>query len=539
LSGAQGSYDVVVLGSGISGLATALAAHEQGLRVLLLEKDDKLGGGTTESAGLIWVGNNHLERAAGYDDSRDEVVAYMRFLAGDEICEPNFNAFVEHADDAVRFFESCGIRFRLTRGIPDHYYGVAPGAHTEGRSFEVELISGHELGAWRDRVRMPRSAQVRYTMEETVAAGGMNRDLSREDDVARERRVKDLRGQGVGLICHFLKALLARGVAIRTGQEVERLQLAGDRVTGVATGNEEITARRGVVLATGGYESNPALVRELEGWPTWVSQFPPAIAGDGYLLATEIGAAVRRLTNNMQVILGFPIPTGPGEEPRMQIAGIIELFSPHTIVVNRAGHRFADESYFQGMVPALRRFDPITHTYANVPCFLIFDQRYAETYSFAGRPKGTEIPPWVARANDLSGLAQRLGIASAEFVQTVERYNGFVHAGADLDFRRGEHAWRLAQDQSAARGANQSLGTIAAPPFYGIELRPAGGGSAGILTNEWGQVVHQRRRPIPGLYAVGNVTARVEYGAGYQAGYTLASGMCFGHLVAQHMSRMN
>ncbi len=463
----------------------------------------------------------------------------MRFLAGGETCEPNFRAFVEHADDAVRFFESCGIRFRLTRGVPDHYYGVASGAHLEGRSFEAELISGHELGAWRDRVRMPRSAQVRYTMEETIAAGGMNRDLCCADDVARERHANDMRGQGVGLICHFLKALLARGVTIRTGQKVERLQLASERVTGVAVDGEDITARRGVVLATGGYELNPALVQELEGWPTWVSQFPPTIAGDGYVLATEIGAAVRRLSNNMQVILGFPIPTGPDEEPRMQIAGIIELFSPHTIVVNRAGRRFADESYFQGMVPALRQFDPITHSYANVPCYLIFDQQYAATYSFAGRPKSAEIPSWVARADNLGGLAQKLGVDPAGLMQTAVRYNGFVRAGADLDFHRGEHAWRLAQDKSVARGANQSLGTIAAPPFYGIELRPAGGGSAGVLTNEWGQVVHQRRRPIPGLYAIGNVTARVEYGAGYQAGFTLASGMCFGHLAAQHMSRMN
>jgi 3-oxosteroid 1-dehydrogenase len=538
LSGMQTSYDVIVLGSGISGLATALAAREKGLEVVVLEKDNKLGGGTTESAGLIWVGDNHLERAAGYADSRKDVLAYLRFLSGGETCEQNFTAFVDHADAAVSFFERCGIKFQLTRGLPDHYFGTAPGAHREGRSFEVELISGDELGDWRHKVRVPPNPAVRVTAEEMIGWGGVNNAAHWDSELLRERCARDLRGQGVGLICHFLKALLARGVPIHAGQRVERLCVEGEHVTGVDVSGERIVARRGVVLATGGYESNPALVRDLEGWPAWVSQFPPTICGDGYVLATEIGAAVRRLANNMQVILGFPIPVAPGAEPRMQIAGIVELFSPHTMVVNQAGRRFADESYFQGMIPALRQFDPTTHAHANVPCFLIFDQQFARRYGFAGRPSGREIPDWVARADTPAALAGTLGIDAAGLEATCRRFNGFVAAGADTDFHRGEHAWRLAQDP-AARGTNQSLGTIEQPPFYGIELRPAGGCSTGILTNEFSQVMHQRRRPIPGLYGVGNVTARVEYGSGYQAGLTLASGMTFGYLAAGHMSGVN
>ncbi len=123
--------------------------------MLVLEKDEKVGGGTTESAGLIWIGDNHLARAAGYQDSKDDIARYTRFLAGGEEVEANFQAFYERADEALQFFERCGLTFQLTRGISDHYFGVAPGARAEGRSLEATLISGYDLGEWRNRVRMP------------------------------------------------------------------------------------------------------------------------------------------------------------------------------------------------------------------------------------------------------------------------------------------------------------------------------------------------------------------------------------------------
>jgi 3-oxosteroid 1-dehydrogenase len=149
----QGEYDVAVLGSGISGLAAGLAAAAAGLRALVLEKADKIGGGTTNSYGLIWIGNNHLARAAGCPDNRAEVAAYMRFLAGGEAVDDHLMTFVDRAPEAVRFFEALGIPFQLTPGLADHYIGVAPGAKAGGRTLEAKLISGYELGEWRERVR--------------------------------------------------------------------------------------------------------------------------------------------------------------------------------------------------------------------------------------------------------------------------------------------------------------------------------------------------------------------------------------------------
>jgi len=140
----------------------------------------------------------------------------------------------------------------------------------------------------------------------------------------------------------------------------------------------------------------------------------------------------------------------------------------------------------------------------------------------------------VSRAGTLPELAAKLGVNGGKLEKTVRRFNAFVEGGADEDFHRGEHQWKLAS-ATAAWGENSSLGTVGEPPFYGIELHPAGGSSVGLLTNVHGQVIHQRRRPIPRLYASGNAAATTEQGIGYQAGLSLASAMTFSYLAVRHM----
>jgi 3-oxosteroid 1-dehydrogenase len=141
----ESSYDVVILGSGIAGLAGALAADELGLHSIVLEKAAALGGGTVHSYGLIWVGENCLARDAGISDSHDEVLAYMRFLGGGAVDEARLVSFVARSPEVLKFFADCGVRFRLVHGVTDHYYDKAPGSHAAGRTVEAELISGSEL----------------------------------------------------------------------------------------------------------------------------------------------------------------------------------------------------------------------------------------------------------------------------------------------------------------------------------------------------------------------------------------------------------
>jgi 3-oxosteroid 1-dehydrogenase len=166
------------------------------------------------------------------------------------------------------------------------------------------------------------------------------------------------------------------------------------------------------------------------------------------------------------------------------------------------------------------------HEHPNLPAYLIFDTQYLKKYSFAHQPVGSEVPTTVARGGSLPELAANLGIDRQQLENTVRRFNSFVERGADEDFHRGESQWKLAS-APAVLGTNGTLGTIEQPPFYGIELHPAGGSSVGLLTDSRGRVIHQRRYPIPGLYASGNVAAATEQGVGYQAGLSLASSMTF------------
>src|SRR5260370_33608925 len=106
MSSASGSYDVVILGSGIAGLAGALAADTLGLRPVVLEKAARLGGGTVHSYGLIWVGQNHLAEAAGHGDTRDEVLAYLRFLGGGNVEDARLAAFLARCSGGLKVCEN-------------------------------------------------------------------------------------------------------------------------------------------------------------------------------------------------------------------------------------------------------------------------------------------------------------------------------------------------------------------------------------------------------------------------------------------------
>jgi 3-oxosteroid 1-dehydrogenase len=535
----SGSYDVVILGSGIAGLAGALAAHELGLQPIVLEKAATLGGGTVHSYGLIWIGQNYLSRDAGIADSRHEVLAYMRFLGGGAVDEARLAAFVAHSPEVLKVFADCGIRFRLVRGVTDHYYDKAPGSHAAGRTVEAELISGDELGDWRDRVLVPHDVPCFVTAEEQIAWGGLNSASHWDTDLVAARRRQDMRGKGLGLVCRFVAALLERGVPMVVGQPVARLAVDGGRVVGVVLGSGElIDARKGVILATGGYGADPQMSWEFEQLPGFAHEgpglIPQSLTGDGLVLGAEIGGIVHKVENSLRVMLSYTIPAeAPSGTATSVHAGIVELCSPHTLLVNRYGRRFADETFFQGIVPQLRFFDPGRHEYPNLPAYLIFDAQYLERYSFANRPVGSPVPRTVACADTLSELASMLGIEAGGLQQTVCRFNGFVASGVDEDFHRGEHQWKLASQ--LRQPGNGSLGTVAKPPFYGIELHPAGGSSVGLLTDAHARVVHQRRRPIPGLYASGNAAAATEQGIGYQAGLSLAAAMTFSYLAVRHM----
>lgn len=527
--------DVVVVGSGIAGVSAALAAHALGLRPVLLEKSDLLGGGTTYSYGLIWMPRTHLARAAGIDDDLEDVLSYARFMGAGYEDGDRLLTFYQRGPEAIEFFTRCGIDLRLSKSIKDMYLGKVPGATAFGRTLEHNLISGFALGKWRDKVLAPPIIPHRIMVEEFVAWGGIHTEASWEVRLMEERRERDIRGIGYGLISGFVRELVRRGVDMRLQTTVDSLINEGGRIAGVRLeSGARLGARYGVVIATGGYESNAALVKNYEGLPEWHSMFPDSLTGDGLIMSAEQGASVHRIHNTFRLHVGIVVPGGGRDgSDAFNDADIVELCSPHTLVVNRFGKRFANEAFFQSLGGQLRRFDGASHSYLNLPCFLIFDQQYADKFSFCGKPAGTAIPHWVQRADALADLGAKLGIDGRELARTAERFNALVARGRDDDFGREAGKWSFAEDASGAALAR--LGTVSKPPFYGVRLHPSSPASAGVETDTRGRVLQVRRRPIPGLYASGNVSAHTEIGVGYQAGLSIASAMVFSYLAVRDM----
>lgn len=535
-------YDVIVLGSGMAGCATALAAAELKLKVLLLEKTERVGGGTALSWGGLWVGNNPIARRLGLSDSRDEALAYLRFIGGGATEDDHVQTYVDAAPIALQAFEDMGIRFQVTRGFPDHYYPVAPGSTAEGRHVEVSPTSAESLGEWESRIRGSFVEPHCLTCEEIIAWGGINNHKHGmwDHELVRERTDRRILGRGRGLIAQMLGALLKRGVTVQLGTGVTELLRTGNATTGVVTtGGASVQARLGVVLATGGYEGDPGLADCFEGLPGWRSMFPPGVDGDGMRLGTRLGGGVALMRNNLALFVGFTVPSPTADQaPMFRLSSICELLYPHTLVVNDRGERFADEAYFQDMAVALRHYDIWRRRFSNLPCYLIFDSQYVRNFSFSGRPPGETPPDWVARGATIAELAGNLGISAEGLERTVNRFNGFVAAGEDRDFQRGSKRWTLARKESfdAGKEENRTLGKLEAAPFYGIELSPSAFASAGLRTSTNANVLALDGTPIENLYAVGNAASHAEYGIGYQAGTSLGSAMTFGYLAAKAMA---
>ena len=536
----ENEVDVVVVGSGSSGCAAALAFHEHGFKTILLEKGAVLGGGTTYSAGGIWIPDNHLQREAGIEDSTEEGAEYLRFLAAGYADEANLRSYIDNGPPALEYFAGLGLKFHVIRNVPDIYMGMAPGAKKEGRMIEIDLFPGYALGEWREKVLTSPFTLTRATFDEAVRWGGRGSYKGWDPAVQAQRQKDDMRALGAGLVAAFVKQLLDRKIPIYIESPAERLVVEGNKVTGLVATikgvSRHIKVRQTVVLATGGYEANQELLKSYEDIPGLRNMFPETLTGDGLTMGAEVGARVRLIPRSLMLFLGYDVPARNGRPAMFRNAGTSEIPQPHSIIVNSHGKRFGDEAFFQKLQAGLRGFDAPSHTYPNLPCYWIFDSQYASKYSFSGLPIG-EIPDFVARGNTLEELSEKLSINGAGLRSEVQRFNQFVANGKDEDFGRGNESWSKNYSGDLTN-KNANLGSLEKGPFYGIQLHPCGISSAGLLTNATGQVMNQRGQPIGGLYALANCSAGIEYGVGYQAGLTLGKGMIFAWLAAKQTKEL-
>ena len=222
--------------------------------------------------------------------------------------------------------------------------------------------------------------------------------------------------------------------------------------------------------------------------------------------------------------------------PLWRSAGF-EAGLPHAILVNDAGERFADESFYKDLLPRARTWDGARQRYVNLPMFLILDDQHRSRYALAGFPPGAPLPEAVAVTRPtLEGLAVALGLDPVRLCATVDRFNAQVAAGSDPDFGRGTVPWARIMAGDLRHQPNPNLGPLERPPFTGLRLTPVSGGinAAGLRFDASARVVHVSGRPIAGLYAAGNATAHLDVGAGYQSGIAHLRGLVWGAVAARH-----
>lgn len=530
--------DFAVVGAGVGGLTAAIVAADAGLRVLVVERADHLGGVAGVSGGGVWVPLTRWGRAANPDDSPRAALDYLEFVAAGHGSTVHRERFVEAGPRAMHHLaDRAGVRWRLVDGHLDNYHPWAPGSVPNCRFLEVDPLPGAELGEWQHRTRRSPFFPAGLTFGEMRVPASAPAPLGR---LIATRAAEDARTCGEGLLGYLVRAALVdRGIPVLTGTRADSLIVSGGCVTGLRArqdgGEVRVRAPRGVLLATGGYDWNTR--GQQEGIPEYGSSCPPTVTGDHLVMAGEIGAEITVLPPiGMHTQLGYTIPGEEFESAPLWRWALYEAGQRHAILVNGAGRRFCDESWFFHEQSRLREFDPVTRRYPNLPAYLIFDQEHRDRYRFGPYLAGCELPDEPFRRSEtLPGLAEQLGIDPGALVETVKRFNDQCAADRDDDFGRGAkevvHYLYPSPD-----GGNPVLGPVARPPFHGLRLHAGGLGSnqAGLATDTDARVRHLRGRPIPGLYAAGNAAAHLDFGPSYISGGLIARGIAWGYLAARH-----
>lgn len=531
--------DVIVLGSGAAGLTAAAVAARHGLKVLLLERADFLGGTTAWSGGVIWAPCAKPALDAGVADSREQVLTYLDSLSRGWMDRDLVETFVDGAPRMIDALTAAGIEFEVIPELPDYHAEQPGGLPGGGRSLATGMYAFAELGEWAGKVPpSPYYTTPHLDWSETSLGSGVA--PSADDPVFAERIARDLRGSGQALAGKLLKLALDAGVEIRLESRAVELLRDGDRVSGVIfetpEGRSEAHAARGVVIATGGFEWDEQAVRTYlsgpAGWPISVR----TNTGDGLRMAQKAGARLFAMQHAWWTTVA-ELPEGVNPMNRIMLTA--ERSRPRCIMVNKHGKRFGNESANYSVQGLLHHNEaPNGVEYANSPSWLIFDHEFVRRYGVVGLPPMEKAPEWLTGYPTLRELAEALGIDAAGLEGTVAAWNAAVAEGHDPLFNRGVAAHdRFNGDRSQRGTARSTLGPIDAAPYYALPVQVGlMGTKGGPHVDAHARVVDLDGEVIPGLYAAGNAAASplgITYGG---AGGTLGPAMTFGYLAAEHLA---
>lgn len=539
-------FDVVVVGSGAAGMLAALTAARHGLSAVLVEKAATFGGSTARSGGGVWAPNNEVLRAAGVRDTSEQAAAYLAHITAGVVDEDRRRAFLDNAPAMISFvLANTPLRFGW---VPDYsdYYPEAPGGLASGRSIEALPLDARVLGAERASLTPPylkaptgmAVTQADYRWMNLMARHP--RGLLRTARVATRRAIslarrRELLTMGQALAAGLRVGLADAGVPVWLSTALISLHTEQGRVCGVEVSRDGkptlIRARRGVLLASGGFEHNERMRKEYQRAPigTEWTVGAPENTGDGIEAGMRLGAAVE-LMDDAWWGPSIALPRGP-------YFCLAERTLPGCILVNQAGERFVNEAApYVDAVHAM--YDGHTEDTPHIPAWLIADQRYRNRYVFAGLGPRQPFPGrWyqhgaVHKASTLDRLAAAIEVPPDALRATVDRVNSFARTGIDADFRRGESAYDRYYGDPRNR-PNPCLGPLDRPPFYAIRIVPGDlGTKGGLRTDPRGRVLREDVTVIAGLYAAGNASAPVMGRTYAGPGATLGPAMVFGYLAA-------
>lgn len=542
-------------------MTAAVTAAALGLDVIVVEAAECFGGTSARSGGVVWIPQSHYAEQAGVVDSRDQVKTYLLHELGNLYADTMVDAYLDAGPEMLRFMhERTAVRFKCLTGAPDYHPNVA-GAAAGGRSLRAVAIDAGDVG-------VPLTA-IEQPITQTMLFGGMmisgddlpafltiTRSVRSALRVARLTanfamdRLRGPRGRrlanGNALVGRLLKSCVDYNVRLWLRSPVTALLRDAGTVTGAAVARDgrsvRVQARRGVVLATGGFSSDAELRSELysSSYARPVhSMAVPRNNGSGIRLGRDGGGEVDLETAHPTIFV--PASEIPGLHATGRLfPHLLDRNKPGMIVVGPDAKRFVSEAAsYQDFVPAMIE---ACRDRADISCHLICSHRALRLYGLGpARPFPLPFRRWLRngyliRGDTIGSLASKIGLDPEALTETVTRYNAFARAGKDEDFHKGENAYERAMGDFL-HAPNPNLAPLDDGPFYAVKLLPGDIGTMrGLRADQNARVLDANRIPIPGLYAVGNDMANLMAGSYPGGGVSLGPGMTFGYLAAKHMA---
>ena len=551
-------FDLVVIGAGGAGLSAAVFAAIDGAKVLVVEHTEYVGGTTAWSAGTTWVPCTHHSARVNSSDTLADATTYLNHAVGDQAPAALRDAFLKYGAEAVATIEAqSSMKYQPYLKHPD-YISDLPGSTLNGRALEPVPFDGRFLGDLFPLLRPPipeftvlggmmvDRTDINHLLGMTKSWASLKHSASilwrhLRDRLTHARGTRLVMGNAlVARLLHSFSQHAHATLALKTSVDALERDASGRVVSVIlssATGKIRVLAKRGVVLASGGFNRDPALrAQKLPGIPEQWCPAAPGHTGKALALARSMGAVEGQGAQSPAYWAPVSLRKRSDGSTAVFPHFVMDRAKPGMITVNQAGERFVNEStsyhlFALGMQSAVQA----------IPAYLIADAKALRQYGMGMvRPGGKGLAPFLAdgyltEGNSLQALADQLGISAEGLAQAVANNNAFAQTGVDTQFQRGVTAYQQNIGDAAAGGRNPNLGQIIVGPFYAVKLYPGDIGAAnGLQTNEHAQVLDAKGQAIDGLYAVGNDMNSIMGGVYPAPGITLGPGLVFAYLAVKN-----